>query len=185
MNKIIIISGPSGVGEDAVIEGLRKKLKFNRVITTVTRAKRPGETEGHPYYFISPAKFQTLLKQKAFVESARVYNNWRGCTKKEVARLLKLPQPIIFKVDWQGVKTIKKLYPGSLAIFLRPTSYRSLEKRLINRGKDKLTTIQERKNFTLDWLQQKSAYDFAVVNRDGHLAATIDRVHRIIKKHLE
>jgi guanylate kinase len=181
--KIFVICGPSGAGEDSIIDGLEKKVKFNRVITTVTRKKRPGEKQGHPYYFISVTKFKALLKKDSFVEWAIVYDDYRGCTKKEIDRLLKLGQPIIWKVDWHGAKTIKKILPKSIIIFITVPSYKTLEQRLLKRGQDSLQKIKKRKQFTQQWLKQKKFYDYKVINYDGKLKESIKKVLAIIKKY--
>jgi guanylate kinase len=136
MPKIFIIYGPSGSGQDAVIEGICKQTPCNRVITTVTRKMRPGEKQGQPYYFISTKKFENLLENNAFIEWARVYGDYRGCEKKEIDRLLKMNKPIIWKVDWQGAKTAKKLYPKSIVFFIQPPSPDILKKRILKRGLD-------------------------------------------------
>lgn len=181
MNKIFIISSPSGGGEDSVISGLAKKIKFNRVITTVTRPILAGERQGLPYYFVTVPEFKKLIKRNEFIEWAIVYGDYRGCTKKEITRLLKLKKPIVWKVDWQGVATIKKLYPQAVAIFIAPPSYDSLVKRLIKRGRDTMADIKKREAFTKQWLAKKNVYDRIVVNQDGQLDKTIKAVAEIIR----
>ncbi len=184
-NKIFIISGPSGAGEDSVIDGLKKRIKFNRVVTTITRQKRPIERQGKPYYFITVKKFKELIKKNQFVEWAIVYGDYRGCTKKEIDRLMREKLPILWKVDWQGVKTIKKFLPQVIAIFIAPPSYEILEKRLIQRGQDSLQTIKKRGEFTKKWLKHKDVYNYLVVNKEDELAETINKIEKIIKKELK
>jgi len=183
-NKIFIISGPSGAGEDSVIRELEKIIKFNRVTTTVTRKKRLGEKQGKPYYFVTVKKFKELIKNNKLVEWAIVYGDYRGCTKKEINRLLKGKSPILWKADWQGIKTIKKIFPEAISILITSPSYQILEKRLVKRGKDSLKTIKQRERFTKEWLKHKNIYDYIVVNRQGKLKQTTDRVIEIIRKNL-
>ncbi len=180
--KIFIISGPSGAGEDAVLEKLKKKIKFNRVITTVTRKMRPGEKQGKPYYFVSVGKFKKMIKAGELIEWADVYDSLRGATKKEIARLLKLNRPILWKIDWQGVRAVKKIFPKAIAIFITVPNYKVLELRLINRGQDSLAEIKKRKAFTENWLKKKSLYDYRVINRQGKLEQTVLEVIKIIKR---
>lgn len=184
LTKIFIISGPSGAGEDSVIEGLRKKMEMNRVITTITRPKRPGEKQGWPYYFVTVKKFKKMIKDNELVEWAIVYGDYRGCTRREIARLQKKKLPILWKVDWQGVKTIKRAIPQAISIFIAPPSYDVLEKRLIKRDSDSLKTIKARAKHTKEWLKHKHIYDYVVVNQQGKLPTTIKKVQQIIKKHL-
>lgn len=181
--NIFIISGPSGAGEDAIIDGLKKKIKFNTVITTVTRKKRKNEKQGRPYYFITEKKFKKLLQEKKFIEWAYVYGCYRGCTFSEIKRLKKIGRPIIWKVDWKGVKTIKKIFPEAVAIFITVPSYQTLIKRLEKRGLDSKTTIKTREKYTKNWFKQKKLYDIAVVNKDGKLNEAISKVESIIKNH--
>ena len=113
-----------------------------------------------------------------------VYDVYRGCTFKEINRLLKLGQPIIWKVDWQGVKTIKKIFPQAVGIFITVPSYQVLVNRLVKRGLDSNQVIKEREKFTKDWLKHKNIYDYIVVNKDGALKQTIKRIKEIIKKEM-
>ena len=180
-----IISGPSGAGEDSVIEGLKDKIKFERVVTTVTRKKREGEREGSPYYFISRKKFESMIKKDAFTEWAEVYGDYRGATKKEIARLIKKKVLALWKVDFQGVEFIKKNMPGVLAVLIMPPSLKVLEKRLIRRKTDTPETIKKRIPFTKKWLRQKDNYDYTVMNKENKLEETIEEVLDILLKNLE
>ncbi|MFA5129077.1 MAG: guanylate kinase [Patescibacteria group bacterium] len=180
-----IISGPSGAGEDSVIEGLSKKIKFKRVVTTVTRAKRPGETEGRPYHFVTVPKFKKMIKNKEFWEWARVYGDHRGVTHEELDRLSRKKILALWKVDYQGVETIKKKKPEVLSIFIYPPSLAVLEKRLARRGQDSPEVIKKRMPFTKRWLKHRRGYDYIIVNRENKLGETVDRVFRILIQNLK
>jgi guanylate kinase len=185
-NKIFIISGPSGAGEDAVIDGLKKKIKFNHLITMVTRKMRPGERQGNPYHFVTVKKFKEMIKGDKFIEWAVVYGDYRGCPKKEMTKLLKLNEPIIWKADWQGVETAKKIFTDLVvAVYINTPSYKILERRLVLRGWDSMQTIENRKKFTLEWFKHKGIYDYIVTNYEGKLDQTIDKIEKIIKKELK
>ena len=183
--KVFIISGPSGAGEDSIIEELQKKLNFNRVVTTVTREPRGAETEGNPYYFVSVDEFKKLIDDNKLVEWAIVYDNYRGCTKQEISRLLQAGKPIFWKVDWQGVKTIKQHLPDAVAIFIAPPSYEALEQRLIKRGQDSTKTIKQRETFTREWLKHKDIYDHVITNHDGKFDQTVAQAMGIIQQELK
>ncbi|HLD30743.1 MAG TPA: guanylate kinase [Patescibacteria group bacterium] len=180
-----IISGPSGAGEDSVIEGLKDKIKYERVITTVTREKRIGEREGFPYYFVSRKKFESMINKDAFIEWADVYGDYRGATKKEIERLNKKNTLALWKVDFQGVETIKKKIPGVLSVLILPPSLKVLEERLIKRKTDTPETIKKRLPFTKKWLKQRKSYDYTVINEENKLKETIDRVLRILLENLQ
>lgn len=184
-NKIFIISGPSGAGEDSVIKAISKKIKFNRIRTTITRNPRRGENQGKPYFFVTVKKFREMLKRNEFIEWAIVYGDYRGATKKEVKRVLKLKHPIMWKVDWHGVNAIKKIMPATVAILVAPSSYKILEKRLKKRRKDSIYTIKSREKESRDWLHHKKIYDYVVMNKQGELNKTIDKVEKIIRKELD
>jgi len=177
-----IISGPSGAGEDAVIRGLGKKIRLKRVVTTVTRKKRTGEREGRPYYFVSVPKFKKMIREGAFVEWAKVYGDYRGSTKKEINRLSGKKVLALWKIDFQGVRTIKKQMPGVPAVFICTPSLKILEQRLIKRGLDSPVVIKNRRSFTKKWLTKKRIYDYTVVNREGRLDKTVGNVFSILKK---
>ncbi|MAF36409.1 guanylate kinase [archaeon] len=180
-----IISGPSGAGEDSVIAALKKRISFSKCVTTITRNRRPGEKHGRDYYFITDATFKKMITTKAFIEWARVYGCYRGCTKKEYNKVAKQGSPILFKVDWQGVKKYKKVLPHCVAIMISPPSYKALEKRLLKRGQDSVETINKRAAETKAWLKHKNLYNHVIVNQDGQLKTTVDRVEKIIRKHLD
>ncbi len=182
---IYIISGPSGAGEDSVLEIIDKDLGANRVITTVTRPMRPGESQGRPYYFVSRQQFQTMLANDEFIEWAEVYGDLRGCTKQEISRLQALDRPILWKVDWQGVKSLKKIFPKAVAIFIMPPDYETLERRLVKRDTDDPEIIKRRADFSREWFKHQDVYDHVVINADGQLEATIQRVKAIIQSDLD
>ncbi len=134
-SKIFIISGPSGAGEDSIIEGLRKNFEIERVITTSTRQMRSGESQGNPYYFISREEFIRRRDNNEFIEWAEQYNgNLYGVTKEEIERVKNCGKVGIWKIDWKGVITAKKLYPEIPAIFITVSDFKILEDRIRRRG---------------------------------------------------
>jgi guanylate kinase len=182
MPSIFIISGPSGAGEDSVIEALERMLACERVKTTVTRNMRPGEAEGQPYYFVSRAHFEKMAAGDEFAEWAIVYDDYRGATKLEISRCMEGEKPVIWKVDWQGVRTIKSRYPEATSILIAPPSYKVLEARLRRRGSGH--EIERREAFTKQWLTHTDVYDHVVVNDEGALEATVASVERIIRERI-
>ena len=182
MAKLFIISGvPStGSGKDSVIEGLKKeKLDFNWIITTTTRAKRPGETEGHPYYFVSLEQFLAMKKRGEFLEWAKVYENYYGNTKQQVKHALQQKKPALLRIDCQGVKKYKKLIPEAIIILITVSSLKILESRLIQRGDDQ-KIIKQRLSVAKKELNNMPPHNYLVENREGKLAETIQQVKKII-----
>ncbi|OJI06888.1 hypothetical protein BK004_01985 [bacterium CG10_46_32] len=181
--NLVIISGPSGGGEDSVIESLIKRgLPIERVVTTVDRPMRPGESEGHPYYFKSRKEIDSMIANDEFAERAEVYGSKRGATKKELERVMALKNKIgIWKMDWKGSQTAKKEYPDALAIFITAENIDKLIERLKKRG-DAPEYIQSRIEYTKEYYDNKGIYDYEVINEEGKLEQTVDKVIAILKK---
>ncbi len=188
-NKIFIISGPSGVGEDSVIKELKKTMPIEQVITTTTRQKRNGEKQGNPYYFISEKKFEQGIKNNEFFEHTQHYNNqYYGVTKQELQRIEKIQKIknkiVIWKVEYKGVIKIKKqMGKRIIAIFIAPPSINTLKKRLEKRGDDK-KIIEERSSYSKEFLKHKNNYDYIVVNKENKLNQTVAKIKHIIEKEL-
>jgi guanylate kinase len=180
-SSLFIISGPSGAGEDSVIEGLSHIMPVERVITTTTRAPRTGESSGHPYHFISPASFAEGITMGQFVEYAKQYNdNFYGVTKEELERVVQSGKVGIWKIEYQGVMTVKKLFPEIPSIFITSSSIDILRVRIKRRGDLSEEALDERMEYTKKWLKHKDIYDYTVVNEEGKLNETIFRVRDII-----
>lgn len=180
-NNLFIISGPSGAGEDSVIDGLEKILPIERVITITTRPKRPGETSGKPYYFISHKDFAKLIKQKKLLEYAQEYNdNYYGVTHDEINRVKMSGKIGLWKIEYKGVITAKKLMPKITAIFIG-APLKVLEKRIRKRDNVTEKFVQERLQYTKKWLKHLDIYDYVVENKEGKLNQTVKRVAEIIK----
>ncbi len=184
-NSLFIISGPSGAGEDSVIKGLRESMEIERVVTTTTRAMRPGELEGISYYFISPDKFKEKIGSGDFFEYAQEYNNkFYGVTRSEIERVKNSGKIGIWKIEYKGVITAKKLIPGIVAIFINVSSLDVLAQRLRDRGDVTEEQIKERLSYTKEWLKHLDIYDYIVVNKSGMLKKTIMDTKNIILREL-
>lgn len=178
---LIIISGPSGSGEDSIIEGLAKRMPIERVITTTTRDKRHGERDGHPYYFMSKDAFERGIAAGDFFEYAQHYNDqYYGVTFEEIKRVEHSGKVGIWKIDYKGVQKAKELVPGILAIFIN-APLDILEARLRKRDTVTDAYIAERMAYTREWLNHTDMYDITVENEEGKLIETIDHVEDIIR----
>lgn len=170
MATLFIITGPSGAGKDSVIEAVAEAGQvFSGIITTTSRSIRIGEEQHQSYHFISRQEFQQKIDLGEMVEWAEVYGNLYGSTKLEVDQALKQEGAVIVKVDPQGARTFKKLYPEAVTIFIMPPSFEFLEKRLINRATDKPEIIKQRLELAKKELQNLLDWDFLVVNDEGKL----------------
>jgi guanylate kinase len=184
-SSIFIISGPSGAGEDSIIEGLRQYFPIERVITTTTREMRPGESQSKPYYFISKEKFISQRNKNEFVEWAEEYNgNFYGVTGEEIERVKNLDCIGIWKIEWKGVTTAKKLYPEIPAILVTVSDLKILENRIRRRDGVPDEYIKERMKYTEEWMKHTDIYDYTVFNEEGKLNKAIAETAGIIEKYL-
>jgi len=180
--KLFIISGPSGAGEDSVISGLAKILPIERVITSTTREMRSGESQGDPYYFLEKNDFLKGIEENRFFEYACEYNdNYYGVTHDEIKRVQESDGIGIWKIEYKGVITAKKLIPNIIAILIN-APLDILEARIRFRGEVSEEFIAERIDYTKEWLRHKEIYDYVVENKEGKLDETIQKVLDIIKK---
>ena len=180
MNNLIIISGPSGSGQDSVIEGLEQQIPIERVITTTTRAMRVGETNGHPYYFISEEEFAEGLARDNFFEHACQYNGKSyGVTFAEIERVKRSGRIGIWKMDYQGVMSAKKLIQGIVAILIfAPLDV--LKARIERRDHPTPAYLAERMAYSEQYFAKRDVYDYAVENKEDELASTVAQIRTII-----
>jgi guanylate kinase len=183
MENVFIVSGPSGAGEDSIIEGLSRVFSLERVITTTTRELRPGESDGHPYYFISRDAFKKRVTENDFVEYAEQYNgNLYGVSKGELGRLAHSGKIGIWKIDYQGAETAKRLFPDIIAIMVS-APLEVLEERIRRRDNPSEEFIRERMAYSEEWLKHTDIYDYTVENEQGKLDEAIAKVAEIIRRH--
>lgn len=184
-SPLFIISGPSGAGEDSIISGLESHLPIERVITTTTRTPRTGESEGKPYYFLPKEAFETGIQENRFLEYARQYNdNLYGVTFDEINRVRNSGRVGIWKIEWKGVITAKKLFPDIIAILVTVPSLSVLEARIRRRDPNVSEEyLKERMDYTREWLRHTGIYDYTVVNKEGELDHAIQETEDIIRKH--
>ena len=166
---MIIISSPSGAGKTTLVKLLSKRNKnFEISISNTTRVPRKNEIEGKDYYFINEEKFNDLIKTKSFYEHARVFNNLYGTLKDPVIKYLSHGKDVLFDIDWNGSKQMKrlKLKNKLISIFILPPNIKTLKDRLTNRDmRDKLILRERMSQFKNDLLHWKK-YDYIVINND-------------------
>jgi len=180
---LVIISAPSGAGKDASIERLVKKLADAVVYVTATSRKpRPGEIPGKHYYFYSPEKFREEIEEGNFLEWSMVHGEFKGVRRDVLGETLQNHTIVIVKPDPQGMRKIKSHLPEALTVFIMPPSVESLKRRLDHRG----TETPEQREIRLRNAEIEMAaapeYDYVVVNEDGKLDETVDKIAEIIKK---
>jgi guanylate kinase len=179
--RLIVISGPSGVGKDTVIERLRDAYpEAHFAVTATTRPRRPGEIDGIHYFFLDPTTFAERLAHGEFMESAVVYGHRYGVPKGPVRQALQRSQDVIVKVDVQGAATIRELVPHGTFIFLAPESMDELLQRLQSRKSDDPDVLMARFMAADRELRRAREFDFVVFNERERLDRTIAQLSAII-----
>ncbi len=178
---LVVISGPSGVGKDSVINKLHAdKFDLYHVITATTREKRPNEVHGRDYYFIPKKQFLEMIEHNEFLEWANVYDNYYGVPKNEVKEALSRHQFVLIKVDVQGSKTIKKILPEAIFIFLMPARSQDLVERLTRRGNIQDDDLKMRLSKAEHEINTLSLFDYVVINEKNNLENSVAKIEAIL-----
>jgi guanylate kinase len=163
--KLYIISAPSGAGKTSLVKQLVADVDGLTVsVSHTTRQMRPGEAHGQDYYFVSVTDFKAMQQQQAFLEHARVFDNFYGTAQQTVEENLSQGLDVILEIDWQGAEQIKKLLPDSVSIFILPPSTEILLQRLRNRGQDDEQIIARRMRDAVTEIGHHDEFDYLVVN---------------------
>lgn len=179
---LIVVSGPSGVGKDSVVQRMQSRgLPLHFVVTATTRPRRPGEQDGVDYHFVSKDDFAEMIDQDALIEYAIVYNDYKGIPKAQVKQALSSGQDVIMRVDVQGAETVRALFPEALLVFLAPTSEEELVARLRARKTETQEGLKLRIATARQELKRVDLFDYYVVNADLRLEDTVDTIMAIIE----
>jgi guanylate kinase len=179
---LVVISGPSGVGKDSVLRGLKERnLDMHFVVTATTRPRREEETQGVDYFFLSKDEFARMIELNELIEYAIVYNDYKGIPKQQVRAALASGQDVVMRVDVQGATTIRKLAPEAVLIFLTTESEAALVRRLKARQTETAENLSLRIATARQELKRAAEFDYLIVNADGRLDETIDTVIAIIQ----
>ena len=167
---VVVVSGPSGVGKDAVFQYMRKLDRtWYFIVTVTTRPRRRNERNGIDYLFLDREEFEHMREGNQLLESAEVYGNWYGVPKQQVKDALGRGQDVLMKLDVQGAATVKNLVPGALMIFLAPPSMEELERRLRFRQSESLKTLRIRLETARDEMDRIKKFDYRVINHNQRL----------------
>ena len=180
LKKLIIITGPSGVGKGTVVKELLDRNKDIWLsISATTRNPRIGEKDGEDYYFISNEKFKDMIDKKEFLEWAQFAGNYYGTPLSTVNEKIEKGFIVLLEIEVEGAKQIKEKFPEALSIFLLPPSKAELEKRIRNRGTEKEEAIDRRLSRANYEIASSDQFDFVLTNRD--VDETVKEVFKIIK----
>lgn len=178
---LVILSGPSGVGKDSVIDALTQSgFPLTKIVTATTRPKRHNEVNGKDYYFLTPEEFTAWREQGRFLEWAEIYGRFYGTPKEGVRRALAAGETVLLKIDVQGAAQIKAKVPNAVYIFLGPGSVDELVQRLGRRGTETEEQFQRRIQDARWELAQLPEYEYVVINRQGGLGCATAQIKAII-----
>ena len=166
-NRLFVISAPSGAGKTTLVRALMERepeLRFS--ISYTTRAQRPGEHHGQHYFFVATEVFQGMLEDQAFLEHARVFDNYYGTARAQVDTLLADGHGVVLEIDWQGARQVRAAMPESVGIFVLPPSRAELERRLRGRATDSETVIRRRLADAATDMSHWDEFKYVVVNDD-------------------
>jgi len=182
---VVVLSSPSGAGKTTLVKKIAQENNFKISISYTTRKPRTNEVNGKDYFFTSEEEFKNLIKNKEFLEYAKVFENYYGSSKSQVFENLNKGENVIFDIDWQGTEQIKKqkLNYKIVTFFILPPSKSELFNRLKNRDmKDKNIVEKRMKQFNED-IKHWENYDFVVINDD--LEKCYNEIIRFINKKIE
>jgi guanylate kinase len=180
---LVIISGPSGVGKDTIIQALRDRPRdpdYHYVVTCTTRTRRPGEIDGVSYHFMTPRAFLALRDRGGLLEANEVHGNWYGTPRAQVREALAAGHDVILKIDVQGAQQVKERVPNALLIFVVPPSLEALFGRLRARATETADELGLRQRNAAIELARQEDYDHVVTNETGQVERTAARIDEII-----
>ena len=181
--RLFVLSGPSGVGKDAVLSRMRqldRPLHFT--VTATTRPIRAGERDGVDYIFTSTSDFRRLIADGGLMEWAEVYGNLYGVPRAQVTNALQHGRNVLLKVDVQGAATVRGMYPESVLIFLEPPGMDSLDNRLRERATEQGEALRIKLDTAHEEMKAADWFDYRVVNHDGRLDEAVSAIDRIVTR---
>ena len=177
---VLVLSGPSGVGKDAVLSRIKQLCLLYCPVTLTTRPKRTSEQNGIDYHFLSEAEFHHKVEQGELLEWAKVYGNWYGVPKQPIREALAKGEDVLLKVDVQGAATIKSLLPQAVLIFLAPPSLEELSRRLQQRKSQTPHDMKLRLEKAKEEMNHLPFFDYVVVNQSNKLDVVVSQIKAII-----
>ena len=180
-NLLLVVSGSSGAGKDAVIDRM-KELCFPvaHVVTVTTRAQRANEIDGVHYHFVGEERFLQMVASGEMLEWAQVYENYYGVPLFAVQNALETGRDVVVKVDVQGAATIRQRVSGAVLLFIRPPSLEELERRLRRRRSESSTEVAVRLGKAIHEYERLPLFDYVLTNHPDRLDEVVEQVKSII-----
>jgi guanylate kinase len=181
-NLLIVISGPSGVGKDSVIDRMKERgLPFHFVVTTTSRAQRPDEVEGEDYYFVTREEFEGMIDRDELFEYAQVYKDYKGIPKERIREAMASGHDVMMRLDVQGAETVRSRSPQAVLIFLSTRDEQELIQRLRRRRTESEESLKIRVETARHEYEKIDLFDYYVINAEGKLDEAVDTILAIIK----
>ena len=180
MGRVVVITGPSGVGKGTLIRTLRERLpELELSVSATTRAPRPGERDGVDYHFLSDADFQRRVDAGEFVEHATYAGRRYGTLRSELERRTAAGRPVVLEIEVQGARQVRETLPEAVQVFVAPPSLEALRARLVGRGTDDLETVAARLAVAREELSARDKFAHVVVN--DRLEDAVAELERIVR----
>lgn len=178
---LIVLSGPSGAGKDAVLRRMKERgLPFHFVVTATTRPQRAGEVDGQDYVFVRQGEFAEMIERDELLEYAIVYSDYKGIPKKQVRDALASGLDVVLRIDVQGAETVRALSPEALLIFLCTRTEEELITRLQARHTETSESLKLRIATAVQEMNRVDVFDYFVINPNFRLDDTVDTILAII-----
>jgi guanylate kinase len=178
---LVVVSGPSGVGKDTLLQRLKERgFDFAFVVTMTTRPKREHEVDGRDYFFVSHAHFTNLIDVGGFLEYSNVYGDYKGIPKEQVQRAWDSGKDVVMRIDVQGAAKVRALVPQAVTIFLIPESEAELVRRLTERRTETPEGLSRRIATAREEMKRLCEFDYVVVNPANHIDQAVDKIISII-----
>jgi len=179
---VLVISGPSGAGKDAVVRRLAEVgFPCRFVVTATTRARRPGEVDGVDYIFVPQEEFERMIREGELIEHALVYGEYKGVPRRQIRDALDSGIDVIMRVDVKGAARLRELMPGAVLIFITAPSEEDLIRRLRARRTESDEALQRRIDTARAELAQIPMFDYVIINHEGRLDAAVHRIQAIVE----
>jgi guanylate kinase len=179
---LVVVSGPSGVGKSTIVATLAQSHpQVVPIVTVTTRPRRPEETDKVHYHFVSLAEFEALRAADGLLEAAQVHDNWYGTPVQQIRGILAAGRDAILTIDPQGARSVRRLIPDALLIFVMPPSIADLDERLTARGSESAASLAIRRRNAEREMQTSADYDYVIVNETGHPDEAAERIWEIIQ----
>jgi len=178
---LIVISGPSGIGKDTVVQGMKNRhLPFHFVVTATTRPPRENEVHGEDYFFYSKQEFEEMISRGEFLEYAWVYSSYKGVPKSQVMKALESGEDVVMRLDVQGAETVHNLCPDAVLIFLTAQNKAEWLQRLKDRRSETDEELAVRIRTAKKEYETLGIFDYIIVNEKEKLDYTLDVIEDII-----